>query len=579
MPTGTKTMVFGALGPMTIIGADEAGLRLGGTNFGDIITANAKILAPEDVLNNSAVTNQDSHLFGFGGNDFLYGGNGADSIFGGDGNDRLYAFGSPADNTNGNVYNGLHGDGGDDTLVAGSGTSAMDGGDGYNTVSYELSPNGVTVDLSTPPDFNDKTHNFTGVAQDFPGITFTGHATGFSAYDILANIQGVIGSAHDDVITGNDLDNTVDPGLGDNSIVGNGGSNTISYRSAVAAVTIDLVNQTTAKSDGQGTNYTDHYTGFANAYGSDFDDMITGTSGDNLIDPGLANSVGDQIDGNGGIDTIAYFSALSGVTVDLHEGHAIKTSADGNTTLTDTLTGGSFRNIIGSRFDDALLRGNNEDNIVFYSAGNDFIDGIGGIDTLDYHGAPGAVQIDVTTGKTTKTIDHGADPSTSAGTDSFKNMEVFVGSVYDDTITGGSFSTQKQATAVAMPAITELVFDGGPGKDTFVVDGSIGDVDIAHDFSEIGGDALTALIARFEYLKFDDFTVDLSRFDAAHHQPHRRRPCRRRQRRRADRRPQDRRRRPVRRQGQGCAPRSRRRRPSTRRQGQGPADRRRRQRH
>jgi Ca2+-binding RTX toxin-like protein len=243
--------------------------------------------------------------------------------------------------------------------------------------------------------------------------------------------------------------------------------------------------------------------------------VITGTSGDNLIDPGLADSVGDQIDGNGGIDTIAYFSALSGVTVDLHEGHAIKTSADGNTTLTDTLTGGSFRNIIGSRFDDALLRGNNEDNIIFYSAGNDSIDGIGGIDTLDYHGAPGAVQIDVTTGKTTKTIDHGADPSTSAGTDSFKNMEVFVGSVYDDTIIGGSFSTLKQTSGVAIPAITELVFDGGLGKDTFVVDGSIGDVDIAHDFSEIGGDALTALIARFEYLKFDDFTVDLSRFDAA----------------------------------------------------------------
>ncbi len=523
---GTQTMIFGALGPMTIFGPQDAGLSnvgmlLGGSNFGDIITANAVLLPPDQVANQAGITNIDSEIFGFGGNDYLYGGNAQDTLWGGDGDDHLYAFGNQAPNSNGNQYNRLHGDAGDDVLVSGSGTSAIDGGEGYDTVSYALAANAMTIDLSTPPDFNDATkkHNFSGIEADFPGVVFTGHATdGITTnniihYDALANIEGVIGSAHDDVITGNGLDNTVDPGLGNDTITGNGGSNTISYRSAVAAVTIDLVHQTTAKSDGAGTNYVDHYTGFVNAYGSDFDDVITGTSGDNLIDPGLAATTGDQINGNGGSDTIAYFSALSGVTVDLHIAQATKMSADGKTTFTDTFA--SIENIIGSSFDDSFLRGNNNDNVFFYSAGNDYLDGIGGTDTLDYKDARGAVTIDVTTQKTTKTIDNGGKPPSDDGIDTFKDIEVFVGSTYDDTIIGGHFSDGSGSTAVALGLPTATTYAGGAGEDTFVVKGSIGDVDIAADFSEIASTSARSLITQFEWLRFDEFTVELAKFDRA----------------------------------------------------------------
>ncbi len=192
-PSGTKTEVFGALGPMVIIGGDQTGLNLAGTNFGDVITANAKLLPPDEVAGSFDVTTNNSQLHGFGGNDFLYGGNGRDDLFGGDGNNSLYGFDVTVVTTF-QLYNALHGDGGDDVLYGGAGPSALDGGDGsHDTVSYELSPHGVTVDLGTAPDLSGP-HSFAGIATDFPGVTFTGYATGFSTYDILANIEDVIGS-------------------------------------------------------------------------------------------------------------------------------------------------------------------------------------------------------------------------------------------------------------------------------------------------------------------------------------------------------------------------------------------------
>ena len=105
-------------------------------------------------------------------------------------------------------------------------------------------------------------------------------------------------------------------------------------------------------------------------------------------------------------------------------------------------------------------------------------------------------------------------PPSDAGTDTFKNIERFVGSGYDDTIIGGSFSNEKTST-VALSGITALSFDGGKGHDTLVFKGSIGDVDIAHDFSEIDGDTFAAQVKHIEFIKFDEFTVKLKQFDAA----------------------------------------------------------------
>ena len=171
----------------------------GGTNFGDIITANAKILAPEDVLNNSAVTNQDFAPVRLRRQRFPL-----------RRQRRRTAF-SAATATIASMrsarrlrqhqrqrqYNGLHGDAGDDTLVAGSGTSAMDGGDGYNTVSYELSPNGDhrrPVDAARFQRRQDAQFYRSGAGFSRRHLHRTCHrrimSTTSSHYDILANIRG-----------------------------------------------------------------------------------------------------------------------------------------------------------------------------------------------------------------------------------------------------------------------------------------------------------------------------------------------------------------------------------------------------
>ena len=127
----------------------------------------------------------------------IIGGDGTDTLTGDDADNRIEG-GGGADTING-------GDGGD-MLIGGSGADALDGGahtgtDG-DTVSYAGSNRGVRIDL--------------GVATAQEG----GHAEG----DTLANIENVIGSAHDDRLIGNTNNNMLTGGAGDDTLVGGSSS-------------------------------------------------------------------------------------------------------------------------------------------------------------------------------------------------------------------------------------------------------------------------------------------------------------------------------------------------------------------
>ena len=76
---------------------------------------------------------------------------------------------------------------GDDELTGGDGADTIDGGDGNDTLIYSGSDAGVTVNLS-----NDTASG--------------GHAAG----DVISNIENIIGSAYNDVLTGNDSANILD---------------------------------------------------------------------------------------------------------------------------------------------------------------------------------------------------------------------------------------------------------------------------------------------------------------------------------------------------------------------------------
>ncbi len=207
-------------------------------------------------------------LFGGAGNDLLYGGAGADSLVGGAGNDTLFG--------------GTNPNNADDTLI---------GGTGFDYVSYASASGAVTVNLAT------------------------GRATGADGNDQISQVEGVIGSAFNDVITGdggannlrglagNDTidggggNDTIEGGLGNDSLVGGAGNDTLSFDNAGAGVTVNMV---TGRATGTQTG-TDTFSGFEGVLGSDFGDSILGDAGANTINGGLGN---DTIDGGDGNDLL-----------------------------------------------------------------------------------------------------------------------------------------------------------------------------------------------------------------------------------------------------------------------------------
>ncbi len=209
----------------------------------------------------------------------------------------------------------------------------------------------------------------------------------------------------------------------------------------------------------------------------------------------------------------------TGVEVDLAAGTARKSNGAG-TDYADTLT--SIEDIIGSPHDDTL-KGSGGNNGFHYSSGNDHIDGRGGSDTLVYTSAPAAVQIVVTDtsgdGATTKTNSHG-----DTFTDTFTSIEAFKGSKYNDTITGGNFSSASALAGEEMPGPTieaptlsppMLQFNGGGGKDTYVIEGSLGDIHISRNLTKLVSDDLIAKLKNIEKWSFDDYTIKVNRFDKA----------------------------------------------------------------
>ena len=262
------------------------------------------------------------------------------------------------------------------------------------TVDYSNSTAAVTIDLSS-------VHQVSG---------------GFAAGDLLEQVFGVIGSPFDDVIKGQDTapvaglgifndpgDNSLFGGAGNDILEGRGGadlinggpgSDTASYESSPAAVNVTVNDPVTGVFSASGGDASgDHLVSIENLIGSQFDDVLTGSSNNNVFFGGRGN---DRIDGKGGIDTVNYFTAelspgfVSFVSVHLGLNGASGTGAEFlpipgtnghafNQVSVDTLSG--IENVIGTEGNDELI-GNEKDNRLEGEFGNDLIDGGFGNDVL-----------------------------------------------------------------------------------------------------------------------------------------------------------------------------------------------------
>ena len=306
-------------------------LQTGGFAQGDRLSNIENVTGSNsnDTLTGNAVANV---LLGGLGNDTLDGGDGNDTLDGGAGDDTLLG--------------GL----GNDTLIAGSGNNVLDGGRGIDTVDYSSHTNtGLVITLGA----NGEVHEFSGNLNEM-----LANGENLIPKDTLSGIENVNGTARADVLWGSDGANTllgnggadiihggnggdsehggagndtlgtlfislgvisgyVDDtgndklygGEGDDTLVGSSGADrmdggndvdTVDYAFSPDAVTVNLL---LGSGGGSATSWSNGDTFFSieEVIGSDYNDMLAGSTGDETIDGG---GLDDDIYGLSGNDVL-----------------------------------------------------------------------------------------------------------------------------------------------------------------------------------------------------------------------------------------------------------------------------------
>ena len=436
-----------------------------GSDHGDSLTGNdsSNILAGGAGDDNLIGRLGDDVLMGGAGDDTLHGSRGDDALDGGDGADTVnyslsnvgvtvnlnlttaqsgggYAKGDTlsnienligselADTLTGdgspNVLSGLDGAdtltgaAGDDVLKGGSGADTLAGGGGTDTADYSGSDAGVTVNLTRT----------------------TAQSGGDAQGDTLSGIENVIGTDHDDTLTGNGSANVLTGGSGNNTLTGAAGADTLTSGDGNDTLTGGDGNDTLTSGDGN-----DILTG------GDGNDILTGGNGNDILTGGAG---GDTLTAGDGVDTADYSGSDAGVTVNLtlttaqSGGHASGDTLSGiehviGSNRDDWLTGDASPNVLSGQNGDDRLHGGDGDDRLHGGDGQDSLTGGAGADTADYSGSNAGVTVNLASIHT--------QSGGHAQGDTLANIENLIGSDHDDSLTGdGGMNT----------------LQGGAGNDT-----------------------------------------------------------------------------------------------------------------
>ncbi|MHC2333210.1 beta strand repeat-containing protein [Bradyrhizobium sp. USDA 4454] len=312
-------------------------------------------------------------LIGDANTNFLRGGLGADSLDGGAGYDYadygnattgvLVDLANNALNTGealgdtltsiegiqGGAFNDtLIGDGGNNNLRGQAGADSLDGGAGFDFADYGNAATAVVASLATP-----------------------GVNTGDAAGDSYTSIEGIIGSAFNDTLTGDGGDNTLRGGAGADALDGGAGNDVAEYVNATAGLLVSLA--TPASNTGEAAG--DTYTSIEGLRGSSFNDTLIGDGGDNLLD-GFGGA--DSLVGGTGNDTYILDNAGDTITENVGEG-------------TDTaVIIGNFNYTLAANVENLAIAttanvsgtGNALANALYGGSGNNTLDGGAGADTM-----------------------------------------------------------------------------------------------------------------------------------------------------------------------------------------------------
>lgn len=412
----------------------------------------------------------DSAIAGTPGNDVVVAFGGANTIDTGGGSDRVCA------------------GGGDDLVVGGAANDTIDGGPGVDAVGYATSTAAISANLATES-----------------------VGDGLGGTDTLVDVEGVVGSPHDDTIVGDaganvldgsggadsisggDGDDVLLTGSGNDAFDGGAGTDTASFAGAPGLVSANLAagSATGDGSDGlvaienvTGSAFADTLVGDAGANvidGGDGNDAVNGGAGDDLL---LTGAGDDTFDGGTGTDTASYTSAPGSVIVSLAAANASGHGSDGlaaienvtGSAFADTLTGDDGVNrLLGLAGDDELHGGAGADvldggvgndllaagggsDVLASGPGNDGFDGGAGADTVSFAAAPAGV-----------TANLGSGTASGEGSDAFAAVENLNGSLFADSLTGDSGANRIGGLGGADTLSGEVGsdrLDGGDGDDT-----------------------------------------------------------------------------------------------------------------
>lgn len=426
-------------------------------------------------------------LTGNAGNNVLDGGAGADVLTGGKGNDTyyvdgadvvieqagstegidtvhstvsyrltanveyLYLDGSAANGIGNNLENRLFGNSSANFLDGRAGADKMDGGAGNDT--YVIDNLGDEISDSSGTDLV---------------MTYINHNLASSIENLrLMGTNALNGN-------GNGLNNFVWVNIGDNVVDGGGQQtttglkgDTISYEfGATSGITLDLSLTGAQSTGGSGT---DTISNFENLTGSNYNDLLAGNEGANILD-GLA-----------GVDTVSYAASTVAVTVDLTSQTAVAGA------IVDTVL--NFENITGSAYDDLMIG----------DLRRNAFDGGNGADTVSYQNVKegaGGVVADLSIIGAQNTRAAGYDTFVRIGNTTRSSIENLTGSVNDDKLSGDEYNNALNGSAG-----NDSLF-GGNGADSLT--GGTGD-----DLINGGNGSDTAI-----FVGTDKITVDLNLTDA-----------------------------------------------------------------
>lgn len=512
-------LLDGGEGNDSLFGGEGQDALLGGTG--------------SDVLDGG---NGNNRLEGGEGNDTLYGGAGDDTLLGGAGRDHFDgnagnnlfngggggddylsyntanqgAFGvsvnlvtATASNTYGGTdtlitIRGIQGSAQSDTLIGSDQVSGALGLPGHQNsgTSFFASFGSDLINGTLPLASNSMSYAAFGVADGTISATYSNYlnamvSKSIGGVDTLININNVFGTAGGDVLNGSPTAAPQDTFFMPISLQGLGGNDTINgfgitlnradYSGATSAVIADLA--AGSANDGQGG--VDSLLNVRRILGSSFNDTITGSAGDDIIETRAPGS--HRLDGGAGVNSYHFMDGADGnspVLIDLGT-----TLAQGGGYVGSVVkSGGSIDTLI--RFNQArgadgndTLYGTPGDDTLSGAAGDNLFDGRGGTNAIDYgtqwygsvptHG----VILNLGTGRATNPWD---------GADTIGNIQSVIGTIFSDSLTGSAIAE------TLLGGLGNDIIYGGGGADS--LSGEAGD-DVILVGGTMSGDILALFIS------------------------------------------------------------------------------------